>query len=525
MKYMFCAYGEVEEAVREDGAHAEMATWLRKKLISMRWTLESRYGKVATKRTLEEVDRSDLLDAQKEAVEGSFESLLKKPRLSNSQLAQELLLNPSLKLSKEGLLPGADPIVTKCRDIFDGMYFKSLAGDLQLAPPVYTRVFKHFDGMARDLGLLVEKGGFQYGPGDDVRALLRVREIRVWLQDILDLNMVLHMPSAFKNLRILVDVLCKFRRGLPMRDVLLKQWEVYAAALTNASAAEESLLFCNAMQFVGEMIHTVQLQQANAKLSWIASKFGRAALIGYLGRKYDKMVDKKEVDAASIVDFFRGAYDSVKDNKLFSMEKFREETDATCSRFVAHVMVDFFTTDKDLASVPATFSLDFDRLKAFRYVFNHFVNAQALDSELRTLYSGKCKMAKRVQTILGHFVCGTDGQLLGDLSGNTNEAVKKELLCEFPVSAPSHVIVRKWDSICEPGNAVSRLVRAQLAQDLKKRVVEYFRIGTLVNIVDTDYLALVGYEQFAHLVECMVFYNLKVHADVYKTYLSQAIGF
>jgi hypothetical protein len=86
------------------------------------------------------------------------------PRLTNEELAHELMIDPTFKVDEHGGVCDDTPAHTKIREAFHAAFWKSLEDDLLLRPrPEYKRVLKIL-GEIRDMAAdLATGGGGQWG--------------------------------------------------------------------------------------------------------------------------------------------------------------------------------------------------------------------------------------------------------------------------------------------------------------------------------------------------------------------------
>ena len=185
-------------------------------------------------------------------------------RMTNEQLAHELLLDPTFQLTGEdgeaaAIVP--HPIYSRIRASFHQAFWDSLADDLRLAVPCFVRVAR----------VLAEAR-------DGIAELAGQREADA-IREIVDTDFI--QDQAARGLydwatavRLLESIVGVIRRvQAPCRDAdTSAKWDAVRAGLEDPQLpqAEQPAAFCRGLEFLLKRVNVLRLDAANARLRLIA---------------------------------------------------------------------------------------------------------------------------------------------------------------------------------------------------------------------------------------------------------------
>jgi hypothetical protein len=194
-------------------------------------------------------------------VEMNGESVLKRKKFQNEQLAHELLLNASFQMTEDTISGCYNLHDKKVRDAFHQAFWTSLESDLRLAQPTYKRVLRILhevrDGVAELAG-----GVHAVQIRELVDSELLVQKIQEKALDWTDVRQLL--TGIFE---IIKKVQCS------RRDIeTLTMWMEKKEALDTASIEIETqpTAFCKTLEFLLGRVNAMRLDAANARLRIIA---------------------------------------------------------------------------------------------------------------------------------------------------------------------------------------------------------------------------------------------------------------
>jgi hypothetical protein len=193
---------------------------------------------------------------------------------TNEQLAHELLLDPLYQLDDSSYAPDAQPrhhaqqlphpALRRIRDCFHKAFWDSIADDLRLGRPCFTRVLRVLRE-ARD-GLMELSASDNGG-------------VRTAVQSSIDLPLLEqqmnHDAFAWNDRIELVGniVASIVRIQSPCRDIETRAAWATAAAAMRAAATDESaqpVAFCEALRFLLDRVNVLRIDAANTRLRLIA---------------------------------------------------------------------------------------------------------------------------------------------------------------------------------------------------------------------------------------------------------------
>ncbi len=204
-------------------------------------------------------------------------------RMTNEQLAHELLLDPTFRLDDSGGSFCENPAYHRIREGFNEAFWNSLVDDLKLTPPCYVRLVRVVAEIRDGLGDILG------GKVDNVP-----------IGDVIDIPSIEQQISAgavtWDDSKGLVTVILRIikRTQAPMRDEeTTKKWLETARLMIAADDHPEDQphAMCKALEFLLGRLNIMRVDCANARLKLIAPVVQDHG-VGYERNKFqDKLND------------------------------------------------------------------------------------------------------------------------------------------------------------------------------------------------------------------------------------------
>jgi hypothetical protein len=175
-------------------------------------------------------------------------------RMTNEQLAHELLLDPGFQLDESGGY-GDNPVFHRIRQSFHQAFWDSLVDDLKLSPPCYVRVLRVLaeirDGVA-DLAGSSEWAG-RIAEAVDLGFIKQQAELGLYGWD-----------SCMRLIGCILAVIQRVQA--PRRDdETTARWKQVGQAMQEATADEQPRAFCKALEFLLDRVNAMRIDAANAR--------------------------------------------------------------------------------------------------------------------------------------------------------------------------------------------------------------------------------------------------------------------
>jgi hypothetical protein len=224
------------------------------------------------------------------AVEDSTASLVQ-ARLTNEQLAHELLFDRNFKIKEGGGSSAESPVFQKMRASFHAAFWASLVSDLRLSAPCYFRVVRVLKEIR-----------------DGISELALGTEMAVCIAKVIDVDAITEATNvASKNLSLLpwdgcVQLLSGIidlvkRMQAPRRDTETRlKWGPLFTSLEGAAEtpALQPQAFCNALEFVLDRLNTIRVDGANVRLRKTST------LLEVCGREYMQSHFEKKIREGTV---------------------------------------------------------------------------------------------------------------------------------------------------------------------------------------------------------------------------------
>jgi hypothetical protein len=293
-------------------------------------------------------------------------------RMTNEQLAHELLVNPAFQLDESGGCHEENPVFHHIRESFHQAFWDSLADDLRLAPPCYARVIRVLaeirDGL-KDLG------------GARVRA-----------DEAIDIEWIRQQADAgqydWPSCRRLVGAIVEMVRTMqaPQRDAETNdKWVAMnlrmEAAQQPGAEAQHPGVFCAGLEFLLERVNALRIDAANARLRLISPVIRDHGIDYERGKFQDKIDDGTftiERTSAWITETLRKEVDG----RSVTLEALAIGQAAAFVHVHTMAMLGLVTTRRFLPvradAVPETLQLDVHRIGLMQAEFRYLTTASTL---------------------------------------------------------------------------------------------------------------------------------------------------
>ena len=219
-------------------------------------------------------------------------------RMTNEQLAHELLLDPEFQLDESGGCSVENPVFHRIRESFHAVwcavfflisttliisnqaFWDSLVDDLRLATPCYVRVLRVLaeirDGI-KDLAGSREAGAL--AESVDLDFIKQQAEAGLYDWD-----------SCTKLVSSIVEIIQRVQA--PKRDAETKaKWKAIDTAMQAATTDEHPRAFCQALEFLLDRLNVMRIDAANARLRLIAPVIKDHGIDYERGKFQDKLKD------------------------------------------------------------------------------------------------------------------------------------------------------------------------------------------------------------------------------------------
>ena len=178
-------------------------------------------------------------------------------RMTNEQLAHELLLDPAFQLDEAGGCNIDNPVFLRIRESFHRAFWDSLVDDLKLSTPCYVRVLRVLSEVR-----------------DGISDLTGTRE-EGSIAEIIDID---HLKTRTENGSYgFADAVLLFRSAVGVvertqarkRDAETKEkWAALEAAIASVTADSAARVTCDCLEFLLDRVNAMRVDAANARYVW-----------------------------------------------------------------------------------------------------------------------------------------------------------------------------------------------------------------------------------------------------------------
>lgn len=180
-------------------------------------------------------------------------------RMTNEQLAHELLLNPTFQLDESGGCGVENPVFHRIRESFHRAFWDSLEDDLKLDSPCYVRVLRVLSEIR-----------------EGIADLSGSRESKI-IREAVDLEFIKQQAEQGlyewgSCMRLIGSIVAVIQRvQTPKRDLETRtRWKQVGLAMQNANGEDRPRAFCKALEFLLDRVNVMRIDAANARLRLIA---------------------------------------------------------------------------------------------------------------------------------------------------------------------------------------------------------------------------------------------------------------
>ena len=180
-------------------------------------------------------------------------------RMTNEQLAHELLIDPTFQLDESGGLGVENPVFHRIRETFHQAFWDSLVDDMQLETPAYTRVFRVLAEVRDGLKDLC-------GARDSVNRVSEVIDIDFIKQRVE--SGAFDADAAFALLTSAAGIVRELQS--PSRDQETSAKWAECVAKRSEAGVSVGRWFCFGLEFLLGRVNAMRIDAANSRLRIIA---------------------------------------------------------------------------------------------------------------------------------------------------------------------------------------------------------------------------------------------------------------
>ncbi|KAJ1465578.1 T-complex protein 11-domain-containing protein [Baffinella frigidus] len=347
-------------------------------------------------------------------------------RMTNDQLAHELLLDPKFTLDEHGGCRGENPVHAKIRKSFHDAFWKSLSDDLRLTPPCYVRVLRVLEEVRDNINDMATGGGAWSGAAQIV--------------DVLDIDLI---KQQLEHGAFTWETCCKLVHDV---EAILNQFPGGGAAAASAVASEDpykkkpwdevkdaleeagkigkatdaapdpyvvqlsskATAFCNAIAFLLDRTKAVRIEVANSRLRLISPVIKNHG-VKYESDHFSKKLREGQLTLMCVRKWLRdNMHKLLHANRLSFKDITSNETKATSFMTVINTgIVALLTgaTPTRVAACPETFLLDVTRMAGMHETFRlHVTTACVLILIAQRLGDLRVKNSSQILDAIGNAI-------------------------------------------------------------------------------------------------------------------------
>ena len=443
----------------------------------------------------------------------------RRQRMTNEQLAHELMLDPKFQLLDNG---GAveNPVFKRINQSFHQAFLNSLIDDLKLDQPCYVRVLR----------VLVEVR-------DGISQLAASVESSL-IAEIIDLDLMKQQASqgttwesSMSLIGAIVGVILRVQA--PQRgEETSGKWNDLHKVMLKAEPEEKPSLFCNALEFLLNRVNVMRIDAANARLRLIAP------IISDHGLDYERVKLKDKLKAGTLTLEKTKAWIQTAISRQASVQPDLKTllSNGVESSFVlvhscaiVNLVVDGITAN----GAPETLSFDVHRLASFEAEFRYCVLAATI---LLTAANHITKAGVQRQDVQAHLSAIAEHFLKEDPGSSMTPAQIKELLLSHPhagtiadMDAMALTLSKAFIQCAKPEDAVHQLMRQRMRALLV--ALAHQDINTAPQHTITTSIATLGaarlmwprIRNMTSKLQKVANLNRRVHGELYNTIITAAV--
>jgi len=415
-------------------------------------------------------------------------------RLTNEQLAHELLLDPGFQLDESGGCSVENPVFHRIRESFHQAFWDSLVDDLKLEIPCYVRVLRVLceisDGI-KDLA-----GSRESGCLNEVVDLAYIRQ------------RVENRAYAWSDCQQLVAsiVVVIKRVQAPKRDNETKdKWDAVRSRMRDAPAEERPRQLCKALEFLLDRVNAMRIDAANARLRLIAPVIKDHGIDYERGKFQDKLTDGT-LTLERTTAWIRSTVTGLVRERADVLESL------LCGNAAAFIethcdAVLSIITDTRKEVLPETMAMDAHRLQHMQTEFHFITAATASVVMMASESNAPAEVMQRVQRVL-------------------TEATDMDIAAEDIVMlVPAEEVRAKARAsiarCMQPGSSVRQLMHTRVRKTLRTMVLTGSPPGDLRAEVR---LMLPRITRIAQTLAPLCRINRTVHRPTYNKLIEEAVS-
>ena len=380
--------------------------------------------------------------------------LARRQRMTNEQLAHELMLDPRFQLLDNG---GAveNPVFKRINQSFHQAFWDSVVDDLKLDPPCYVRVLR----------VLVEVR-------DGISQLAASVESSL-IAEIIDLDLMKQQASqgttwesSMSFIGAIVGVILRVQA--PQRgEETSGKWNDLHKVMLKAEPEEKPSLFCNALEFLLNRVNVMRIDAANARLRLNAPIILDHGILYEQGKLQDKITAGTltlEKTKAWIQTAISRQASVQPDFKALISNGVESSYMLVHNLAVVNIATD--NTKEVLAeNVPETLAFDVHRLKCSQVEFNSLVSASTMlltaASQLKYVNGPPVVMQLRLQSLADHILAQPVGSTMS--AAHIEMAMSNSELTVIPDIDPFALKLSNAFKQCvAPSDAVHQLMQQRV---------------------------------------------------------------
>lgn len=179
-------------------------------------------------------------------------------RMTNEQLAHELLLDPTFKLDNEGAGYIDNTVLSGVRESFKVAFWNSLVDDLRISPPCYTRVIRVLGEVREALIDLKPSLGAQ----------LREKIDTTYFTQLVEMGSI-DWPACVAILDGVISTLIGMQEPQRRQETESK-WEEMKRRMQSCTTEQQPEAFCKSLEYVLARVNATRVDEANRRLRSIA---------------------------------------------------------------------------------------------------------------------------------------------------------------------------------------------------------------------------------------------------------------
>ena len=177
-------------------------------------------------------------------------------KLSNEQLAHELLINPSFELNENGDCSNVNSVLTKIRESFHQAFWDSLIDDLKLDNPCYVRFLRVLSE--------IHDGINQLEAGSSISEVIDIDFIKQQLE-----HKAYNWNNCISLIKSIITIIIRFIALKRIEETKIL-WTKMETTMQKCEIVEQPSLLCKALEFLLARVNFMRIDAANARLRLIS---------------------------------------------------------------------------------------------------------------------------------------------------------------------------------------------------------------------------------------------------------------